>query len=121
MTLRMCLCGLFVLVTLPIGAGERLALRVTPAVAFAPADLVVRTMVEADSANRAMEIVAESADFYRASEIELDGERAPRTTSFEFRGLPPGTYVVTAVLFGADGHARAQVRAGTHVVESGQR
>ena len=87
----------------PLGASERLSMRVSPSVAFAPANLVVQTMVEADQNNRAIEIVAESASFYRSSEIQLDGDRAPRTTVFEFKSLPGGTYDVTATLIGADG------------------
>ena len=56
-----------------------------------------------------MKVVAESGDFYRASEVELEGDKAPRTNTFEFRSLPPGTYQVTATLFGVDGHQLAYV------------
>jgi hypothetical protein len=84
-------------------ANERLSMRVSPAVAFAPANLVVRTQIAADEANRSIEIVAESEDFYRSSEIQLDGERAPRTSVFEFRSLPSGFYAVRAVLKGQGG------------------
>lgn len=103
----------------PLGAGERLALRVSPAVAFAPANLIVRTTVEADSANRGIEVVAESANFFRSSAVELDGDKAPRTKQFEFRSLPPGTYLVRAMLFGSDGHTRAAVRQEVNVIASG--
>ena len=72
MSVRACVFGFVVLMAAPTGAGERLALKVSPAVAFAPANLIVRTTVEADSANRAMEVVAESRDFYRSSSVELD-------------------------------------------------
>jgi len=113
------LCGLVVLLAAPLGAGERLVLRVSPSVAFAPANLLVRTTVEADAANRGMEISAESADFYRSSAVELDGERAARTTQFEFRSLPPGKYNVKATLLGSDGHARAYVRTEVNVMSSG--
>ena len=106
--------------TLPLGAGERITMKVSPAVAFAPANLVVRATIEADAGNRAVEIVAESADFYRSSEIQLEGERAARTTTFEFRSLPPGTYEVRAKLFGADGQQRAAVRQQVNVIASGQ-
>jgi hypothetical protein len=87
----------------PLGASERLTIRVSPSVAFAPANLVVRTMVEADRENRAIEIVTESESFYRSSEIQLDGDRAPRTTIFEFKSLPGGVYDVTATLIGVGG------------------
>ena len=117
--MRAGLCGLFILVALPLGARERLTLRVYPSVSFAPANLVVRAMVEADANNRAIEIVAESADFYRSSQIELDGDKAPRTTMFEFRSLPQGTYEVRANLIGAGRQQRAWVRQQINVIAGG--
>lgn len=91
-----------------LGAVERLRLKVTPSVAFAPATLIVRTTIEPDAQNRAVEIVAESPDFYRSSEIELEGDRSPRTTTLEFRSLPAGTYEVSATLIGPGSAVRAR-------------
>jgi len=105
--------------TAGLPARERIALHISPAVAFAPANLVVQTTVEANARNRAIEIVAESPDFYRSSEIQLDGENAPRTTRFEFRSLPPGNYEVTARLLGSDGAALVTVRQMMNVIASG--
>ena len=120
MKLRPTVFGILMLcATLPMSAGERIAVKVSPAVAFAPANLVVRTMIEADQDNRAVEIIAESADFYRSSQIQLEGDKAPRTTSFEFRSLPPGTYDVRALLIGADGEQRAFARQTINVIASG--
>ena len=120
MKLQATLFGILMLITtLPMGAGERITVKVSPAVAFAPANLVVRTMIEADQDNRAVEIIAESADFYRSSQIQLEGDKAPRTTSFEFRSLPPGTYDVRALLIGADGEQRAFARQTINVIASG--
>jgi len=110
-----------VMMTLPLGAGaaERISIKVSPAVAFAPANLVVRAIVESDARNRAIEIVAESADFYRSSEVELEGDRAPRTSQFEFRSLPPGVYEVRASLIGDDGQQRGIVRQQVNVIAIG--
>jgi len=120
MMMRAMLFGiLLVTATLPARARDRMTLRVSPAVAFAPANLIVRTMIEADARNRAVEIVAESPEFYRSSEIQLDGENAPRTTTFEFRSLPPGTYEVKATLLGSDGAALATVRHQMNVIATG--
>ena len=105
--------------TLPLGAGERITIKVSPAISFAPANLIVRAMIVADADNRAVEIIAESTDFYRSSEIQLDGDRAPRTTNFEFRSLPPGTYEVRANLIGAGRQQRAWVRQQINVIPSG--
>ena len=121
MKVRACVLGILMAsTTLSLGAGERITMKVSPAVAFAPANLVVRTTIEADAGNRAVEIVAESADFYRSSEIQLEGDRAARTTTFEFRSLPQGTYEVRAKLFGADGQQRAAVRQQVNVIATGQ-
>jgi len=122
MNLRATILGVLLCVTaMPAGAGERerLTLRVSPAVAFAPANLVVRATVASDAENRTVEIVAESEDFYRSSEIQLDGDRAPRTSMFEFRSLPSGTYEVKAVLRGSTGVELASVRQQVNVISNG--
>jgi len=110
---------LLVTAALPARASDRMTLKISPTVAFAPANLIARTMIEADARNRAVEIVAESDDFYRSSEIQLDGEHAPRTTTFEFRSLPPGTYEVKATLLGSDGAPLATVRHQMNVIATG--
>ena len=104
---------------LPARAGQQLTFKVSPSVSFAPANLVVRAVVELDSHNRAVEIVAESDDFYRSSEIQLDGDKAPRTNTFEFRSLPPGAYEVKATLIGEGGSTRATVRQQVTVMSAG--
>jgi hypothetical protein len=105
--------------TLRAGAGEPMTLSVSPAVAFAPATLIVRAKIEADARNRTVEIVAESPAFYRSSEIQLDGDRSPRTNTFEFRSMPPGTYDVRATLRDSSGQARAVVRTRLKVIAAG--
>ena len=39
-----------------------------------------------------MEVVADAEGFYRWSTIPLEGDRAPKTTTFQFRSLPAGEY-----------------------------
>jgi hypothetical protein len=120
MKLRAILFGILMLTTtLPIGAGERITMKVSPAVAFAPANLIVRAMIEADAENRAVQIIAESVDFYRSSEVYLEGDKAARTSMVEFRSLPPGTYEVRALLFGAGGRQRAFARQQVNILPSG--
>jgi hypothetical protein len=105
---------------LPAGAGEpeQMVLRVSPAVAFAPANLVVRTTIPANEQNRAVQIVAESDSFYRSSEVQLEGDHAPRTTRFEFRSLPPGSYEVRAIVLGTHGEERSSARQQVNVLAS---
>jgi hypothetical protein len=83
--------------------GAPLQMRVSPAVARAPALLTVRVNVEAAAENRMLQVVAESPDFYRSSEVQIDGLNNPGLNVFEFRDLPTGTYRVTGVLMGVHG------------------
>ena len=99
----------------PLDAGVALTME-APAVMLAPGHLVVHTLVEPDAANRAVQVVAESSDFYRSSEVPLDGDSAPRRSRFEFRDLPTGSYEIQAVLLGSDGQQRALVSRRAEVV-----
>ena len=120
MKVRAALLGMVMMTaTPPLNAGEKMTLKVSPAVAFAPANLIVRAMIIADADNRAVEIIAESEDFYRSSTIQLEGDKAARTNTFEFRSPPPGTYEVRATLIGANGDSRARLRQQMNVIASG--
>jgi hypothetical protein len=110
---------LVILTAAGVGANDKLALRVSPAVAFAPATLRVQTTIEASAANRSVEIIAESEEFYRSSEMQLDGEAAPRTTYFQFRSLPSGQYLVRAILKGPGGHELAMAERKVNIAEGG--
>jgi len=110
--------GLALMTTGVDGANQPVTMQVSPAMSFAPANLVIRARLEPYVNNRAMEVIAESADFYRSSAIELAGDRAPRTVTFEFRGLPPGEYEVTAAVIGTDHRRRALVRSRVYVMEA---
>ena len=107
------------LAALSAEAGERLVTHVSPAMSFAPANLVVRAAIDANKDNRSIEVIAESSDFYRSSEVTLDGQHAPRISVFEFRSLPSGEYEVRAVLKGAGNQTRAVTRESVRVVPSG--
>jgi hypothetical protein len=87
----------------PVKAGNKLALRLSQTVASAPAEVVVTATVERDADNRALEVAAESGDFFRSSLIALEGDQAPRTTQLRFKNLPSGEYVVVVVLHGRHG------------------
>jgi hypothetical protein len=114
-------CIVLMLATLTIGArgGDRINIRVSPVVAMAPADLIVRMTVEANASNRAVEVIMDSEDFYRSSRISLDGDQAPRTTRVEFHGVPGGAYTVRAVLTGVNDEQLALARQDVNIVPSG--
>jgi hypothetical protein len=89
----------------PVDSEARLAMRVS---AYSPGVLTVRLSVVAAPENRALLVIAESRDLYRSSQIQLDGDSAPRTSVFELRGLSASMYEVTGVLIGSNG-PRAKV------------
>jgi hypothetical protein len=102
--------------TAKLAAGDHVEMHVTPQVAFAPADLSVRATIQTDPSNRAIEVIADSSDFYRSSEIQLDGDRAPHIAVFVFRDVPRGVYDVRAILKGRDGQELAATRTRVTVV-----
>jgi len=110
--------GLMMAATTADAANGSLSMRVSPATSFAPANLVIQTRVEPDADNRAIEVIADGEGFLRSSMIQLEGDRAPKTTVFEFRSVPPGEYQVTASLIAADGKRRAMARTQVNVIGS---
>ena len=85
------LCLALLLAASTLNGGEALRLRVSPAVGTAPGFLTVRVSVEAVADDRSLEVVAESADFYRSSQISIDGRNAKRLSVFEFEICPPAS------------------------------
>jgi hypothetical protein len=117
MSNRISLVGLLMMIAMTgLGAAEPMVVTVYPAVSMAPANVRVQARIEANAANRAIEITADSQNFYRSSIIPLDGASAPRVNVFEFRGLPGGKYEVTAVLIGDNGRRRAYQRQTLNIV-----
>lgn len=90
-----------------LNGGQPLSLQVSPAMAAAPAFISVRAVIEASDDNRALEVVAQSSDFFRGSRIELDGRAAPPLSVFQYSNLPPGLYEVSAFLIGTSGQRAA--------------
>lgn len=82
---------------------DSLSLQVSPGIAMAPANVRVLARVYRDVDNRALEVAAESDEFYRSSYISLEGDKAPTVTEISFKGLPGGQYRVSVVLHGSRG------------------
>lgn len=87
----------------PIDAQGALELTVSPRFSSAPATLRIRATTSPDAATRAVMNVADSHTFFRASEVPIAGENAPRTVTVEDKNLPAGTYAIHSVLVGAAG------------------
>jgi len=104
---------------MPASANECLTVKVSPQQALAPVNLRVSVRIEPNADNRFLTIVAESRDFYRSSQIQLEGDRAPKTFSLEYPNMPSGEYEVTSVLVNAMGHERATARQIARVLPVG--
>ena len=79
-------------------ASEKLTLRVTPNVSSAPSTVIVKATVARNRDNRWLHIEADSGEFFRSSEIQLDGDKAPVVTEIRLPNLPGGEYIVVAIL-----------------------
>lgn len=77
---------------------EKLSLRVTPNVSNAPSTVIVQATIAKNSDNRWLQIEADSGEFFRSSEIQLDGDKAPLITEIRLPNLPGGEYTVVAIL-----------------------
>ena len=82
----------------PTRAAEKLTLRVTPNVSNAPSTVIVKATVARNADNRWLHIEADSGEFFRSSEIQLDGDKAPVVTEIRLPNLPGGEYIVVAIL-----------------------
>ena len=80
-----------------------LHVRISPTMAHAPADLYIYVSVARRPDNRLLRVSAESDDFFRSSETQLDGEYSARLTVVRFRELPPGDYEIRAELIVSTG------------------
>jgi len=120
MKFRAIVCGLALTASsVTVGAGEKITMKASPEISFAPALLTVRTVIEPDPDNRALEIAIDSEDFYRSSLIQLEGDQAPRTSVVQFRSVPGGSYMISARLLGQGGEARAIQRRVVDVIANG--
>ena len=104
---------------MPVNGRAALELRVGPAFSFAPAEVRLQFLIAPDRENGALDVVAESEDFYRSSRVELEGERAPRVLSFRYQAMPAGEYSLRGVLLDRGGHERVMVEKQITVMSTG--
>jgi hypothetical protein len=82
---------------------QKLTVRVAPLVRLIRGDARGMVIVPRDADNRVLRVILESEDYYRLSEIPLEGEDAPLTHPLYWRDLPPGSYCVTVQVYGTTG------------------
>jgi hypothetical protein len=76
----------------------------------------VRVRLEPNADNRLLAIIADSADFYRRSDVQLDGNDAPAVIELGFPEVPGGDYEISAVLIDNTGKECAVSRAKATVL-----
>jgi hypothetical protein len=82
---------------------RKLTVHVTPLVRLTRGDARGVVSVPRHVDNRMLRVVLESPDYYSVSDVQLDGEKAPQSHSFDWRDLPPGFYRVTVYVYGTNG------------------
>jgi hypothetical protein len=95
---------------LPLAAGEHMTMSIAPRHSFAPANLTIRVRMQPEAADRWLEIVADSGEFFRSSAIPLEGERSASTVLVEYRDVPSGEYAVLGIVRDGAGRERQRVQ-----------
>jgi hypothetical protein len=70
----------------------------------------ISARIDPNEDNRLLAVAADAEEFYRSSEIQLNGAEAPKTIELRFPSLPAGDYEIAAALIDSSGHPRAVVR-----------
>ena len=86
-------------------------LRLVTRFAMAPASLQSLVRVPTHPDNRLLRVLIDGDQYYRSSDTQLDGADAAKHYFFTWHRLPPGTYSIVAIVYGARG-VRGQ-RTGT--------
>ena len=114
MQLRLAVLVALTLGTLGVATGgaaeKRLRIDVVPRFSSAPGAFRVRAIVAPEDKNRTLEVVADSANYYRSSTIVLDGANAATVTEMFLLNMPKGAYQVTVTLTDAEGHRTSDSR-----------
>jgi hypothetical protein len=94
----------------------RIRARVWPAFAREPADVRIDAMVEPRDGDRALRITVDNGEFFRSSTIALEGGKAARYYTVQYRALPEGDFYVQLELIDAQGVSRALEHQAFHVL-----
>jgi hypothetical protein len=109
-TTAVVLCACLAGAAARLDGGQALTVRVTPTMARQPASVKVLAVIEADDRNRSLEVIVRSSDYFRSSQVQVDGLGTQRVWEIEFRDVPQGNYEVTGILTGTEGRRAAVTR-----------
>jgi hypothetical protein len=85
-----------------ISADEAISIAVRPSVTTYGGSAQLKVLVARDGKNRTLKWEVDGPNYYRSSEIDLDGASAPRSYFFLMRDLPGGEFEVRATVRRSD-------------------
>ena len=91
----------------PAKSADELTLRLTPRVVSAPGFLRSLIRVAPNDANRVLRVEIDSDNYYRSSDIPLEGASAPTSHFVDWKQVPAGNYDLIVSVLGTSGDARA--------------
>jgi hypothetical protein len=80
-----------------------LTMRVTPRLAWIGSAVRALVRISPDDRNRLLRITVDSPDYYRSTDVMLDGAEARRSHLLLLTSLPAGSYAIQAVVYGSSG------------------
>ena len=86
---------------------DELTLRMTPRFVSAPGFLRSLIRVAPNDANRTLRVEIDSDNYYRSSDITLDGASAPTSHFVDWKEVPAGKYDLIVSVLGPSGDPRA--------------
>lgn len=86
-----------------VNSNTPLTLQVTPRMAIAGTFVQALVRVYPDNQNRLLRVSVESTNYFRSSDVTLDGADAKISHTVPLRALPAGSYDVVAVVYGSEG------------------
>jgi hypothetical protein len=90
-------------------AEPALELKLTRKYTFSPGYVQSLIKISPHADNRLLRVTLDSANYYRSSDVELEGAGAARSHFFNWTQLPAGHYDIVVTIFGPDG-VRGQSR-----------
>jgi hypothetical protein len=87
-------------------AADEVTLRLTPRFVSAPGYLRSLIRVTPNAQNRVMRVAIDSGNYYRSSDIQLEGAAAATSHFMDWKEVPAGKYELTVEVIDATGDTR---------------
>ena len=93
-------CAFWVTFGTSASSDDLLGIHLERTVLTAPGVLRITVAVSRRDVNRSFSVEAESDNYYRRSDVSLEGGTAPRLHTIVYRGVPEGRYIIRVELSG---------------------